>query len=416
VSAKFVSRQPIRVLAIDHGAGVPAFRKKHAAIAAHGDIDLTVLAPSRWIENYREAIATPGVQDGYRLLTGGVVWPGYENRGFFRSGLTRAFRASRPDILHLWEEPFSLIALQSLLAARLLAPRAAALFWSADNLSADFHYSYRPSWLYAAIERHAHRRCALGTSVSREVEGVLRAKGFTKRVEVIPNALDLADYGAAGAETGGAQGRADAAGTRADAAGVRARLGLEPPVVACAGRLLHQKGIDLLLRAAATLRDAAPGGRAPSILVLGDGPERAALHELARALGIAETTRFLAGIPHGGVPGLLSAVEVLVLPSRGIRTWKEQFGRVLIEGMAAGACVVGSSSGAIPEVIGDAGLVFPEEDHAGLAAALSRLLRDDRLRERLRAAGRERVRERYTWEAVAAKVVGIYRELTEAAR
>jgi glycosyltransferase involved in cell wall biosynthesis len=192
---------------------------------------------------------------------------------------------------------------------------------------------------------------------------------------------------------------------------VRARFALDPPVVAFVGRLLPIKGVDLLLRAAVLHREASPEGRAFSLVIVGDGPERAALEGLASTLGLNSTTRFLPGMPHGEVPALLAAIEVLVLPSRTLVRAKEQFGRVLIEGMAAGACVVGSSSGGIPEVIGDAGLVVPEEDPAALAEAIARLLASPALRERVRAAGRARVLERYTWEVVAGKVARIYREL-----
>jgi glycosyltransferase involved in cell wall biosynthesis len=397
--------RPVRVLAIDHAAGVPPIRKRHAAIAAHPGIELTVLAPERWIENSRVINASPGLQDGFRVLTGRVGWAGYENRGFFRTGLAEALRVTRPDILHLWEEPFSLLALQALLAAERHAPGASVLFYSADNVGARFRYPYRPSWLYAAIERFTHRRCVRGTAVSAEVERVLRAKGFAKPVDVIPLGVDLADYPT---EAGtGPIGRA----RRASEGEVRARFGLEPPVVGYVGRLLPIKGVDVLLHAAARQRNGLPQGRPFSLVIIGDGPERGGLERLARELGLAARTRFLPGVPHPEVPALVAAIEVLVLPSRTLPRAKEQFGRVLIEAMAAGACVVGTSSGGIPDTIGDAGLVVPEEDPGALASAVTRLLADSGLRERLRDAGRARVRERYTWEAVAAKVVRIYHGL-----
>jgi glycosyltransferase involved in cell wall biosynthesis len=84
------------------------------------------------------------------------------------------------------------------------------------------------------------------------------------------------------------------------------------------------------------------------------------------------------------MPGLLKSFDVLVLPSVTIvPLHREQFGRVLIEAMAAGVPVVGSSSGAIPEVIGDAGLVVPERDATALAQAIDRVLAEPGLRETL---------------------------------
>jgi glycosyltransferase involved in cell wall biosynthesis len=381
----------IRVLAVDHTAGIPTFRKKHAAVGALPGIDLTVLAPQRWVENYRVVEALPGGEDAYRLLLGRVGWPGYENRAFFRGGLGAAIRRTRPDVLHLWEEPFSVIALQALALASLWAPRARSLFFSSDNLSRGFRYAYRPAAFYAAVERYAQRRCVAGTAVSAEVVEVLRDKGFRKPIEVIPHGVDLGDYP-----------------RRAAPEEARARFGLDPPIVGFAGRLLHQKGVDLLLRAVARLT-----GVRPSLAIVGEGPERASLERLAGELGVLDRTRFLPLVSHEEVPGLLAAIDVLVLPSRTLPKLKEQFGRVLIEGMAAGCVVVGSSSGAIPEVLGAGGLVFEEESIDGLAAALTRVLGEREPAERLRLEGRRRVRERYTWDAIAKRIVDFYGRILE---
>ncbi len=392
--------RPIRVLAVDHTAGVPPFRKKFAAIAKHPGIDLEVLAPERWIENYRVVRAAPGQEAGYRMATGKVGWPGYENRAFFRSGLGSAIRRSRPDVLHLWEEPFSVITLQALALAAIWAPRAKAVFFSFDNLSADFHYSYRPSAFYASVERLAHRRCAAGTAATGEVAGVLRAKGFSKSIEIVPPGLDLADFPPEARAVAGEIGR------RAAPDEIRARFQLDPPIVGFVGRLLHQKGVDLLIRAVASMREPRP-----ALAVIGDGPDREAFELLVAELGIGGRTRFVRGVAHDQVPALLSALDVVVLPSRTTPRWKEQFGRVLIEGMAAGCVVVGSSSGAIPEVLGDAGIVFPEGDAGALGSALERVYRESGLADTLRVRGRARVRDGFTWEAIASRVVDFYGRL-----
>ncbi len=407
-----VPGRPIRVLAIDHTAGVEPFRRKFDALAEHPEVRLTVLAPERWIENYREVRAEAREGPRYSMRVGRVGWPGYENRAFFRSGLGPAIRAASPDILHLWEEPFSAIALQALLLARLHAPRAKSLFFSSDNLSWNFRYPYRPSFAYAAVERFAYRRCALGTAVSEEVADVLRKKGFAKRIEVIPHGIDPSGYGlGAGGTSAGTAG----VPRRADAAEVRARLGLDPPVVGFLGRLRHQKGIDLLLEAFAKLGDrqgtGGTGAPRPGLAIIGTGPEEEALRALAGRLGLADRVRFLPGVRHDEVPALLGCLEIVVLPSRSTPLSREQFGRVLVEGMAAGCCVVGTRSGGIPEVIADAGLVVPEEEVEELAGALRWLLADGGLRASLRERGLERVRAHYTWEAIARRLVGIYRQL-----
>jgi glycosyltransferase involved in cell wall biosynthesis len=106
-------------------------------------------------------------------------------------------------------------------------------------------------------------------------------------------------------------------------------------------------------------------------------------------------------LPSHDVPAILRSLHAVVLPSLTTRRWKEQFGRILIEAMACGVPVVGSTSGEIPDVIGDGGLVIPEGDPGALADALQRLYDDQELRTRLGQRGRERVLQRYTHLRIA---------------
>jgi glycosyltransferase involved in cell wall biosynthesis len=111
------------------------------------------------------------------------------------------------------------------------------------------------------------------------------------------------------------------------------------------------------------------------------------------------------------VPAVLRGLDALALPSRTTASWKEQFGRVLIEAMSCGVPVVGSSSAEIPHVIGSAGLVFPEGDAAALADAIGRLAEDAGLRAELVRRGRERVLASYTQAAIARRYAEIYRAM-----
>jgi glycosyltransferase involved in cell wall biosynthesis len=116
-------------------------------------------------------------------------------------------------------------------------------------------------------------------------------------------------------------------------------------------------------------------------------------------------------VQHETVPAYLNALDVLVLPSQAAPRWKEQFGHVLIEAMACGVSVVGSQSGAIPEVIGDAGLTFPPGDAAALGQALLRIGDDVSLRESLIRAGRARVMALYTHERIARANLDFFRQV-----
>jgi glycosyltransferase involved in cell wall biosynthesis len=107
---------------------------------------------------------------------------------------------------------------------------------------------------------------------------------------------------------------------------------------------------------------------------------------------------------------MLKAFDVLVLPSVTILPeHREQFGRVLVEAMAAGVPVVGSSSGAIPEVIGNAGLVVPERDPLALAQATDRILTEPALRDTFVARGRQRAASRFSWPVVADQTLDLFK-------
>ena len=114
------------------------------------------------------------------------------------------------------------------------------------------------------------------------------------------------------------------------------------------------------------------------------------------------------------LPEVMNGLDCLVLPSRTTDRWKEQFGRVLIEAGACGVPVVGSDSGAISSVIGDAGLVVPERNPRELAAAIEMLRVDADLRTRMGQAGRRQAVEQYSWQRVAERMEEIYRRVSKA--
>jgi glycosyltransferase involved in cell wall biosynthesis len=171
-----------------------------------------------------------------------------------------------------------------------------------------------------------------------------------------------------------------------------------PGRVGYLGRLAHGKGVDLLVRAL--------GVAGEWRLVINRGPGWEGIRDLADRLGVLSRVSFRQ-CDYEGVCTFLHDVDVLVLPSRTLPHWREQFGRVLIEAMAAGTPVIGSSSGSIPSVVSDAGLIFPEEDVESLATAIDRLLRDPALWTDLRRRGLDRAAE-FTWESVTARTVLVY--------
>jgi len=164
------------------------------------------------------------------------------------------------------------------------------------------------------------------------------------------------------------------------------------------GRLTEEKGLEDLLWSLVDLDDAV------RLRLVGDGPARHRLEVRARELGVRERIAFINPVSHEDLPSLYHDFDALVLPSRTTPSWREQFGRVLVEAMACGVPVIGSDSGAIPEVIGDAGLIFPEGNSAALEDKILMLLRDQKLRADLSLRGRVRVEHQYSAECIARRL------------
>ena len=163
--------------------------------------------------------------------------------------------------------------------------------------------------------------------------------------------------------------------------------------------------VDVLLRAAQGLPTV-------HIKLAGDGAHRSSLIELAQALGMRNRVEFIPQLDSTSMPTFYRQLDALVLPSRTLPNWKEQFGRVLIEAMACGVPVIGARSGEIPNVIGDsAGLLFAEGDHADLTLRMTELMDSPALRDALRGRGQERVRERFTMRRIAEQTVDVYNSL-----
>lgn len=191
----------------------------------------------------------------------------------------------------------------------------------------------------------------------------------------------------------------------------RARFGFGPEdlVLLFVGWLLPRKGIDFLLLALRELLDdPALSHRRLRLWMVGAGLDRSRVESLARRLGIEDACVFAGPAPYTEMPDRFRAADVFVLPSIATPQWQEQFGMSLIEAMASGVPVISTLSGAIPEIVGDAGILCQPNDFVSLHEAIRRLICDPSARQELAQRGRTRAESRFTLDAYAANLSEIY--------
>lgn len=361
----------MRVLMLSKACIVGIYQPKLEAIARRG-VDLTVLVPPSWRDERGVQPLERAHSAGYRLRAIPLRLNGNFHLHHYPT-LSREIRGFQPQIVHIDEEPYNLATWQALHHARRIS--AKALFFSWQNIARAYPPPF--SWGEGWVLRHADYALA-GTDAAA---AVLRRKGYAGPLATIPQF-----------------------GTAPDLFQPATQRPARPFTVGYIGRIVPEKGLSVLLRGAAALDGAWR-------LRLVGGGERAETEALARALGIRDQVDFVGQLPSDKVPAAYQRLDALVLPSLTRANWKEQFGRVLVEAMASGVPVIGSDSGAIPGVIGDAGLVLPEGDVAALTRALRDLRDQPALRAELIKRGRARFLAHFTHDSIAAATVAVYREM-----
>ncbi|XWX03014.1 glycosyltransferase [Aggregatilineales bacterium SYSU G02658] len=361
----------MRVLMLSKACIVGIYQRKLEQIAAQG-VTLRVLVPPSWRDERGEQPLERAYTQGYELRATPIRFNGNFHLHFYPA-LGRELADFQPQIVHIDEEPYNVAAWQALWLARQAGARS--LFFSWQNIYRRYPppFAWGEAWVLRRVD-HA----LVGTD---SAGAVWRAKGYAGPMTTIPQFGTDTDWF------------------------TPAPRPPRPFTVGYVGRLVEEKGLRLLLEAFAALPSDA------RLRIVGGGPLRAALAAQAEALKVAERVTFVPQRPSQAILDEYRQIDVLALPSLTRPNWKEQFGRVLVEAMACGLPVVGSDSGAIPGVIGDAGLIVPEGDAAALAGALRRLHDDSTLYATLAERGRARAVEHFTHAQVAMQTVAVYRQM-----
>ena len=361
----------MKLLVVDHNALEPANRVLYEKIVEQGGIDLRLIVPSWWHNTFQMLHFDPPKEKlPYELFSSSVVFPSRTHRLMYLS-LHKHLNQFQPDVLYMNAEPENFQTYEAALLTK--SSRTKLVFSSWRNIDhSHIGYPYQFEFLHKAIERYVLSRASHGIVFSRAAKFIFEKNGFRKTT-LIPPPVDTSVFKPSPLSD----------------------FEKKNFVVGYIGRLVREKGVDLLLQAMTSLPNEC------SALIIGSGPATQELQALSRELNLDQRVTFRDAVSPSEIPHLLTQMDLLVLPSQTTPQWKEQFGRILIEAMACGVPVIGSSAGEIPNVIEDAGLIFKEGSVEGLRLGIERLMQSSSLRAGLHSRGMEKVNALYSLQVVA---------------
>lgn len=373
--------RPLRLLTVGHSYVVALNRRLPHEIArvAGGRWEVTAVAPRFVRAELRDIALEVRTDESCQLEPVGMYATKHVHVMAFGFRLREILRRGW-DMVHIYQEPYIFAGWQ---AAYWTPDHTPFVFFTAQNLAKEYPPPF--SWM----EGYCLGRCAGWIGCGETVVDTLVKKdygrkphrriGFGIDVEVFCPDKERRQY-------------------------TRQQLGWDEsvPVVSFLGRLIPEKGLDLLTSALGQLHSP---WRA---LFIGSGPMQRNLEEWSKKY---PGRVHIAGVTHDEVPAYLNAADILCAPSQTMANWREQFGRMIIEGFASGLAVVGSDSGEIPHVIGDAGIVVGEKDQSAWVRTLERLIEDKSLRTDLSGRGRVRAEEQFAWPIIARQHLEFFEQL-----
>lgn len=361
----------LRVLRVAHSSVVAAWRERERALIRR-HVDVALATARVWDEGGKPVHLDAGADT---FVTGLRTFGRHPSVFVFDPRPLWRLLGRRWDVLDISEEPGSLATAEVLLLRLLRRRHEPFLLYSAQNIDKRYPPPFR--W----IERWALRHAAAVSICNSAAGRILARKGLLGRAVDIPLGVDIDHFRPA---------------VRPAPSG-ELRIGY-------VGRLENHKGVAVLLEAIAPNSDW-------SLELVGGGPAEAALRHQSHALGLDGRVRFAGWADQDDLADRYRSFDVVAVPSVDTPGWSEQFCRVAVEAMASGVPVVASDAGALPEVIGDAGLLVAPGDPAALRAALRSLADDAGRWLELRDAGLARA-GRFSWETVADTYLALYSEVS----
>ncbi|MCM0589983.1 MAG: hormogonium polysaccharide biosynthesis glycosyltransferase HpsO [Gloeotrichia echinulata IR180] len=359
-------------------------------------IEVTVVVPKRWkpggVQN--KIIETEYRDEGaFKIVPISNFSQNHQGLLTFGADLVSLLQKFRPQIIQVEQGSRSLAYTQMIALNQLLGLKAKNIFFTWWNLP------YELKFPIAVLEKYNLNQSHGIICGNQDGTEILQQRGYQGKIKVMPQL-----------------GVDESLFTPQHQPELATELGINPGefVVGFVGRFVQEKGLLTLLQALLNLSD-----KPWKLLLLGRGDLKSELLKIATEKNIIERIIIVESVPHDQVTKYINLMSTLVLPSETtykFKTltaigWKEQFGHVIIEAMACQVPVIGSNSGEIPHVIGDAGLVFPEGDPQALANCLLQLIENPELTQNLGEMGYQKAMAKYTNKVLAKQQLEFYQQL-----
>ena len=370
--------KPLRVLSIAHtGVQRDAGRLRYHPLGQRSDLEVHLVVPKRWFEFGRWYEADAPDDPGIHVHVLPIWFPRASLASWylhFYPGLGSLIRKIKPDIIHLWEEPWSIVALQ----ACALRKDAAYVLEVDQNIQKHLVFPFE------SLRRFVLRKTDHVLVRSSDATAVVRACGYTGPVTDLGYGVDQRTFSPVK--------KSD------DSTPIKETLRL-----GYVGRLIEEKGIDDAIDALAKLPETV------TLAIMGEGPYAAQIKARIRSLGLESRVTFQGWDSPKAVAEFIRSLDILVLLTRTTGSVREQFGRVILEAQSCGVPVLGSQCGSIPLVIGAGGWVVPEKSPQGIVQCVESILKNpNELRVR-REAGLANIGLRFTFRVVAETLATVWR-------
>lgn len=351
-------------------------------IAQQSGWDITVLVPPYWKELWSggKKLLEKSKDEMYELVTGKILFAGNLHMAVFYSHLKWLLKNIKPDIIDLEDEPFNLGSFQIIFYRNRYSPNSKVILHASQHQYKNYPIPFN------FIEKYVLKRTEAILARNEMAMEVLRRKGYGGILKKITHGVNT-----------------DAFHPRGLPELCREINPENKPLVGYVGALGVHKGLHHLIEAAKGLQC--------KLLFVGEGSYKKDLMDLVNQTRV--DAQFVPSATHEEIAQFMNCMDIFVLPSITMANWVEKFGRVLIEAMSSGIAVLGSSSGEIPNVIGDAGMVFKEGNVTDLHEKLEYLIRNESKRNELGWKARKQVQQKYSWEHIAGETIQVYQEVLD---